>query len=65
MIDERYLLHRLRSTSLAGVVGAILIGGWFFYQFLTRQVLRWDLFVILAVMAVIKVSAVTYYRMTD
>ena len=65
MIDERYLMHRLRSTSLAGVVGAVLMGVWFLYQLYGKQVHRWDLLVILGAMALVKLGAILYFRLTD
>ena len=65
MVDERYLIHRLRSTSLAGVVTGVLVGLWFLYHYFVRHQPRWDLFVILMIMAVVKVGAMVYYRRTD
>ena len=34
MTDERYVLHRYKATSHAAVVGAVLLGGFFLYDFL-------------------------------
>jgi hypothetical protein len=65
LIDERYLMHRLKSTSLAGVAGALLMGGWFLYQHYAKDVTRWDLLVILMAMAAIKLGALLYYRFRD
>ena len=31
MVDERFLTHRLRSTSLGAMAGAVLAGGLFLY----------------------------------
>ncbi|KPK79409.1 MAG: hypothetical protein AMS25_12685 [Gemmatimonas sp. SM23_52] len=42
-IDERFLMHRLKSTSIAGVVGGLLASGLFVYQFFASGVARWDL----------------------
>lgn len=65
MVDERYLMHRLKSTSLAGIVAAALMGASCLYQFYARGVLRLDLFWILIGMGVVKVGAMLYYRRTN
>jgi hypothetical protein len=64
-MDERYLMHRLRSTSLAGIVGAVAIGSWILYQFYVKDIFRWDLFAILMLIALVKIGAMIYYRRTD
>ena len=63
--DERFLMHRLKSTSLAGVCGALLAVGLFTYHYYGNDVWRWDLFAVAATMAVIKLAAMAWYRMTD
>ena len=65
MVDERYLMHRLKSTSLAGVIAAVLMGVSVLYQFYTKGVLRYDLFGILIVMAIVKLVAMLYFRRTN
>ena len=30
-MDERFIMHRLYATRLAAIVGAVLLGGWYFY----------------------------------
>jgi hypothetical protein len=62
--DERFLMHRLYSTRLAMVVTAVLMGIWFEYQLLVKGVYEWDIFAFLIVLAVIKVAAMIYYRLT-
>lgn len=65
MIDERFLMHRLKSTSLAGLVGAVALGVWFSYLYYIKHEARWDLFVILAIIAAVKLGAMVYYRRTE
>jgi hypothetical protein len=65
MIDERYVLHRYKATSHAAVVGSVLLGGFFLYDFLARDALRWDLAVVLAAMAITKLGVLAYYRRFD
>ena len=64
-IDERFLMHRLRSTSTAGMAGAALAGGLWFYRFLVDDRLEWDLFAVLATIAVVKIGLMIRYRFTD
>jgi hypothetical protein len=61
-VDERFLLHRYKSTSHAGVVAAVFMGGWFFYDQVAHDTLRWDFVIVLAVMAVVKVAFLVWYR---
>jgi hypothetical protein len=63
--DERFLTHRLRSTSLAGVIGALLAVGLFAYRYYITDVWSWDLFVVATTMAVVKLAAMVWFRFTD
>ena len=63
--DERFLMHRLYSTRLAMVVTAVLMGIWFEYQLLVKGEHEWDIFAFLIVLAITKVAAMVYYRLTD
>lgn len=62
MVDERFLTHRLKSTSLAGVVGGVLAGVLFFFRHVVQDTPSWDLFAVVATMAVVKVAVLLYYR---
>jgi hypothetical protein len=64
-VDERFVLHRYKSTSHAAVVGGVALGGWLLFQFYAHHQLRWDLLIILAMMAVTKMSALAWYRLRD
>ena len=64
-IDERFLQHRLRSTSLAGIVGAVVALGLFLYHQQVDGVWRWDLLAVGVTMAVVKAAAMIWYRLTD
>jgi low affinity Fe/Cu permease len=63
--DERFIMHRYYSTRLAMIVGMILIVVWFNYELLVNDHLRWDLVVIVGVMALTKIVAMLYYRITQ
>ena len=64
-LDERFLTHRLKSTSIAGVVGGVLAVGLFAYQHYVNDVWCWDLFAVAATMAAVKLAAMAWYRLTD
>lgn len=63
-VDERFVMHRYYSTRIAMIVGAILLVGWFLYENFVNEILRWDLFVIIMAIAVTKVAAMIYFRIT-
>jgi len=63
-VDERFLEHRLRSTSLSSLAGGVLAGSLLLYRYYSRHVWSWELFAIIATMAAVKVGAMTWYRLT-
>ena len=63
-VDERFLTHRLRSTSIGGLTGVLLAGALFIYN-ISHHVIRWDLFAIIATAAVVKMGVMIWYRMRD
>ena len=65
IIDERFLEHRRRSTSMGAVAGALVAGGIYFYRLLGQHVISWDLFAVIAAMAVVKMSFMIWYRTRD
>ena len=65
MLAERFVMHRLYSTRLATVVTAVLMGIWFEYELLANKIYHWDIFAFLIILAVTKVAAMAYYRLTD
>jgi hypothetical protein len=64
-IDERFLNHRLRSTSLAGIVGGLTAIGLFLYRYNANHVWSWDLFAVAITIVVVKLAAMTWYLLTD
>jgi hypothetical protein len=65
MLDERFILHRFKSTRLAVLAGTVTILALFTYHAVADKTIRWDLFSILAAMAVVKICAMLYYRRTN
>ena len=64
-IDERFLMHRLRSTSIGGLSAVVVAAGFFFHSILANHVIRWDLFAVIATAAVVKLAVLIWYRFTD
>jgi hypothetical protein len=62
-VDERFLEHRRRSSSTAGIITACLAIVLFEYRFFVNHIWSWDLLVIALVFLVIKMSMFTWYRM--
>jgi hypothetical protein len=64
-IDERFLMHRLRSTSIGGLAAVLVTAGFFFYHLLFHHDIRWELFAIIATAAVVKIGVLIWYRLND
>ena len=60
-VDERFLTHRLRSTSIAGMAGVLTAWGIFMYRYLAQKRFSADLFAVIAVMALVKLAAMAWY----
>ena len=65
VVDERFLMHRLKATSIASMAGMILAMGLFVYHYWADHVWNWELFSIGAVMAVVKQGLMAWYRHTN
>ncbi len=64
-VDERFLQHRQRSTSLSAFAAALVTGGLFEYHLLRQHVIRWELAAILLTMVLAKFAAMAWYHFTD
>ena len=62
LVDERFLDHRRRASSFAGIATAILAVALFEYRFLRYQIWDWYLFTIILVFLVLKTSLFFWYR---
>ena len=65
VVDERFLVHRLKATSIASMAGVILAMGLFAYHYWANHVWNWELFSIGATMAVVKQGLMAWYRHTN
>ena len=64
-LDERFMLHRLKSTSLAGVIGGVVAVGLWAYHYYAEHVWSWDPFAVAIAMVGVKLAAMAWYRFTD
>jgi len=64
-MDERFLMHQMKSMKLATRVGAALIGALLLYRLYIKGYFDWQLFAVVTIMAVVKVSALFYLRRTN
>lgn len=64
LVDERFLNHRLRATSLAGIIGGITAICLFAYRFYFTHVWSWDLFTVAITIVGVKLAVMIWYRIT-
>ncbi len=65
IFDERFLAHRQRSTSMAGIIGggaSILL---FEYRFYVNHIANWDLLAIGITFVVVKMTLMVWYALHD
>ena len=64
-VDERFLDHRRRASSIAGFATLIVAGVLFEYRLLHDQAVSWDLLAVILTFAVLKLSLFAWYRFND
>jgi len=62
-VDERFLEHRRRSTSIAGIACAATALVLFEYRLLVNHVMSWELLGIGLVFVVIKMTLMVWYAL--
>jgi hypothetical protein len=62
-VDERFLEYRRRSSSLAGIAGALVAVGLFEYRYFHDHFISWDLLAVAFAMVVVKMAMMVWYRM--
>jgi hypothetical protein len=65
LLDERFVLHRYKSTSHASVAAALVMGGWYLYELYVNHVVRWDFLIIMGIMALVKIAFLIWYKVRD
>ena len=64
-IDERFLTHRLRSSSAAGIAGGVCALLLFAYRYYVQHRWSWDALAVAMVIVVVKLTLMVWYRITD
>jgi len=64
-VDERFLMHRLRSTSTAGIAVAVLAILLFAWHFYVDGFWSWDLLGLGVTFVVLKLGLLLWYRLKD
>jgi hypothetical protein len=64
-IDERFLMHRLRSTSAAGIVGGVTATLLFAWRYYVDHVWSRDLLAVALTIVGVKIAVLVWYRVTD
>lgn len=65
MLDERFIMHRFKSTRFSVLIGMISMFAIFTYHVVKHDTIRWDLFAVMFAMALAKVGAMIYFRRTN
>lgn len=65
LVDERFLTHRLRSTSTAGIVTAVLAILLFAYRFYFDHQWNWDVGAVGVTFVAVKLALMVWYHFTD
>ncbi len=61
-VDERFLDHRRRASSIAGITTAVLAILLFEYRVFVNHIWSWDLLAIVLTFLVLKMSLFTWFR---
>jgi len=64
-IDERFLTHRRRSTSTAGIVCAVTALVLFEYRYFVQHRPEWDLLAVGITFVFVKLALMVWYHLTD
>lgn len=65
VIDERFLMHRLRASSLGGIIGGTVAVLLWFYRYTVDHRFSWDLLAVALTIIAVKWSVMIWYRTTD
>jgi hypothetical protein len=64
-VDERYLEHRRRSSSIAGFATLLFAGALFEYRLFVTHLVSWDLLAVILTFGVVKMTLFFWYRFND
>jgi hypothetical protein len=64
-VDERFLEHRRRASSVAGIITSVLAGVVFEYRLIRYGVIDFELAAVAVIFVVIKMGLFLWYRFRD
>jgi hypothetical protein len=64
-VDERFLEHRRRSSSIAGFAALFVAFVVFEYRIVFHNVIDWDMGAIILTFGVVKLAMFAWYRLKD
>lgn len=65
LVDERFLVHRLRSSSTGGIAGGVLAIGLFAWRYYVDHRWSWDLFAVALTIVGVKVVLMLWHLARD
>ena len=65
IVDERFLEHRRRSTSVAGFTACFAAIAFFGYRYFYYHAWNWDLLAVVLLFVVVKMAMFAWYRFND
>ena len=65
MFDERFLEHRRRSTSAAGVIGGYVATLLFAWRYFVQHRWDWGLLVVALTIVTVKLALIAWYSFKD
>jgi hypothetical protein len=65
VFDERFLVHRLRATSIAGLCGGVVATALFAWHYYADHFWSWELLSVGLTMAAVKWAVMLWYRFTN
>ena len=65
VVDERFWIHRQRSTSIAGIGGGVVSICLFEYRYWVNHRWDWDLLAVALTFVTVKLALMTWYYLTD
>ena len=65
LFDERFLEHRRRSTSYAGIASGLFAILLFAYRYYFDHRWSWDLFAVVMTNVLVKLALMTWYSLKD
>jgi hypothetical protein len=65
LVDERFLEHRRRSSSIAGFATILVALALWEYRFFVNHIWSWDLLTVCLTFGVVKMSLFFWYRFND